>query len=91
MPSTFVGFSAMLAARPHQEICSTVPLEIDRQREHIGGMHTASSRSHPKESVMQSCLSFYINGGWVAPSAPQPLDVINPANRAHRLVSYTVY
>ena len=28
---------------------------------------------------MQSCLSFYINGAWVAPSAPQPLDVINPA------------
>ena len=28
---------------------------------------------------MQSCLKFYINGEWVEPSAPKPLDVINPA------------
>lgn len=28
---------------------------------------------------MKSCLKFYINGEWVAPSDPQPYDVINPA------------
>lgn len=28
---------------------------------------------------MESCLKFYINGEWVDPSDPKPLDVINPA------------
>ncbi|MEX2481067.1 MAG: aldehyde dehydrogenase family protein [Gammaproteobacteria bacterium] len=28
---------------------------------------------------MQSCTKFYINGEWVDPSDPKPLDVINPA------------
>lgn len=28
---------------------------------------------------MKSCLKFYINGEWVAPSDPRPYDVINPA------------
>ena len=28
---------------------------------------------------MKSCLKFYINGEWVAPSDPKPFDVINPA------------
>ncbi len=29
---------------------------------------------------MKSCLKFYINGEWVEPNDPKPLDVINPAN-----------
>jgi aldehyde dehydrogenase (NAD+) len=29
---------------------------------------------------MKNCLKFYINGEWVAPTDPKPLDVINPAN-----------
>ena len=28
---------------------------------------------------MESCLKFYINGEWIDPSDPKPLDVINPA------------
>jgi aldehyde dehydrogenase (NAD+) len=28
---------------------------------------------------VKSCLKFYINGEWVAPSDPRPYDVINPA------------
>ncbi|MGE0483363.1 MAG: aldehyde dehydrogenase family protein [Gammaproteobacteria bacterium] len=28
---------------------------------------------------MDSCLKFYINGEWVDPTDPKPLDVINPA------------
>ena len=31
---------------------------------------------------MQSCLKFYINGEWVEPNDPKPLDVINPATEA---------
>ena len=28
---------------------------------------------------MENCLKFYINGAWVEPTDPKPLDVINPA------------
>ncbi|HYC00497.1 MAG TPA: aldehyde dehydrogenase family protein [Candidatus Limnocylindrales bacterium] len=28
---------------------------------------------------MKECLSFYINGEWVAPTEPNPIDVLNPA------------
>jgi acyl-CoA reductase-like NAD-dependent aldehyde dehydrogenase len=31
---------------------------------------------------MRSCTGFYIDGQWVAPSAPRTLDVINPATEA---------
>jgi aldehyde dehydrogenase (NAD+) len=39
-------------------------------------------KARPEEHDMRDYLKFYIDGQWVEPAAPKPLDVINPATEA---------
>ena len=45
---------------------------------------------HGQENGMREYTKFYIDGAWVDPAAPKPLDVINPAvNRVMASVGAT--